>query len=171
MRIDRSLVCINPILWIGLIHKCSIDSKSLITLWTKHDVTVTLGWQDSNDTEKSISGLFWIGYNRTRNVSWLRNQMRLDFMWIISACTSVFFPRNSRKISQILLSAAFILRFYVPVNSCGHVGTIRRMAVEIYYQSPGMYKGSDRDWTCDSGSAVRHVADCAMQPGHLWMML
>ena len=25
-------LCINPILWIGLIHKRSIDSKSLITL-------------------------------------------------------------------------------------------------------------------------------------------
>ena len=25
-------LCINPILWIGLIHTCSIDSKSLMTL-------------------------------------------------------------------------------------------------------------------------------------------
>ena len=41
-------LCIKPILRIGLIHKWSIDSKSLITLLTKHDVTVTLGWQDSS---------------------------------------------------------------------------------------------------------------------------
>ena len=39
--------CINPILQIGLTHKRSIDYKSLITLLTKYDVTVTLGWQDS----------------------------------------------------------------------------------------------------------------------------
>ena len=40
-------LCINPILRIGLIHKWSIDHKSLITLSTNHEVTVTLGWQDS----------------------------------------------------------------------------------------------------------------------------
>ena len=38
---------INPIHRIGLIHKWSIDYKPLITLETKHEVTVTLGWQDS----------------------------------------------------------------------------------------------------------------------------
>ena len=26
-----------------------MDSKSLVTVKTKHDITVTLGWQDSND--------------------------------------------------------------------------------------------------------------------------
>ena len=41
-------LCINPILRIGLIHKWSIDYKSLITLWTGHEVTVTLGLQDSS---------------------------------------------------------------------------------------------------------------------------
>ena len=40
-------LCINPILWIGLIHKRFIDHKSLIALLIKPDVTVTLGWQDS----------------------------------------------------------------------------------------------------------------------------
>ena len=35
------------ILWIGLIYKWFIDYKFLIILWTKHDITVTLGWQDS----------------------------------------------------------------------------------------------------------------------------
>ena len=40
-------LCINPIRRIGLIHKLSIDYKSLITLETKHDATVTLAWQDS----------------------------------------------------------------------------------------------------------------------------
>ena len=44
--IDHS--CINPILRIGLIHKWSIDYKSLITLWTGHEVTVALGLQDSS---------------------------------------------------------------------------------------------------------------------------
>ena len=41
-------LCINPILRIGLIHKWSIDYKSLITLWTGHEVTVTLGLQNSS---------------------------------------------------------------------------------------------------------------------------
>ena len=31
-QLFRDHVCINPILWIGLIHRVSIDSKSLITL-------------------------------------------------------------------------------------------------------------------------------------------
>ena len=41
-------LCINPILWMGLIHKWSIDYKSLKTLSTKHHLTVTFGWQDSS---------------------------------------------------------------------------------------------------------------------------
>ena len=41
-------LCINPILRIGLIHKWSIHYKSLITLWTGQEVTVTLGLQDSS---------------------------------------------------------------------------------------------------------------------------
>ena len=47
LRESRDHLYINPILRIGLINKWSNDSKSLITLWTKHVVTVTLGWQDS----------------------------------------------------------------------------------------------------------------------------
>ena len=39
-------MCINPILRI-LIHKRSIDYKSLITLQTNHGVIVTLDWPDS----------------------------------------------------------------------------------------------------------------------------
>ena len=41
-------LCINPILGIGLKHKRSIDYKFLITLLTKHNVTVILGRQDSS---------------------------------------------------------------------------------------------------------------------------
>ena len=59
MRIDRSLVCINPILRIGLVHKWSINSISLITLQTKHDVTVTLGWQDSSTHHKYKSRIVY----------------------------------------------------------------------------------------------------------------
>ena len=40
-------LCINLIQRIGLIHKWSIDYKSLITLWTGREVTVTLGLRDS----------------------------------------------------------------------------------------------------------------------------
>ena len=47
-------LCINPILWIGLIHKCSVDSKSLITSLTKQDATVTLGWQGSTKVNQSL---------------------------------------------------------------------------------------------------------------------
>ena len=36
-------LCFTPIRRIGLIHKLSIDYKSLITSLTKHDVTVTIG--------------------------------------------------------------------------------------------------------------------------------
>ena len=32
LRESRDHLCINPILWIGLIHTCSINYKSLITL-------------------------------------------------------------------------------------------------------------------------------------------
>ena len=39
--------CIIPILRIGLIHKCFINDKSPINMQTKHDITVTPGWQDS----------------------------------------------------------------------------------------------------------------------------
>ena len=42
--------CINPILRIGLVHWRAIDYRSLIALWTEHEVTVTLGWQDSTCT-------------------------------------------------------------------------------------------------------------------------
>ena len=40
-------LCIHPILRIGLIHKWPINTKSLITLQTKHEVTATPGRQDS----------------------------------------------------------------------------------------------------------------------------
>ena len=40
--------CIIPILRTGLIQKSSIKYKSPINMQTKHDVTVTLGWQDSS---------------------------------------------------------------------------------------------------------------------------
>ena len=40
-------LCINPILWIGSIHEWHINPKTLISLQTKHQVTVTPGWQDN----------------------------------------------------------------------------------------------------------------------------
>ena len=40
-------LCVIPFTRIGLIHTWSIDFKSQVTLQSKHDVTVTLGWQDS----------------------------------------------------------------------------------------------------------------------------
>ena len=48
LRESIDYLCINPILQIGLIHKRPIDYKLMLILQTKHDVTVTFGWQDSN---------------------------------------------------------------------------------------------------------------------------
>ena len=42
LKIEDHL-CINPILWIGLIHKRSVNSRCL--KWI-----VTLGWHDSNSS-------------------------------------------------------------------------------------------------------------------------